>query len=42
VPVWSHYEQTAAVAERLHERADGWAEVLRVPFESHGADVVDV
>jgi homoserine kinase len=42
VLVWSHYEQTAAVAERLHERADGWAEVLRVPFESHGADVVDV
>ncbi|HEX5147130.1 MAG TPA: homoserine kinase [Conexibacter sp.] len=39
VLVWSHYEQTAAVAERLRERADGWADVLRVPFESQGADV---
>jgi homoserine kinase len=42
VLVWTHYEQTAAVAERLHERAEGWAEVLRVPFESQGADVVAV
>jgi homoserine kinase len=42
VLVWSHYEQTAAVAERLRERAAGWADVLRVPFESQGADVVDV
>jgi homoserine kinase len=39
VLVWSHYEQTAAVAERLRERAEGWADVLRVPFESQGADV---
>ena len=42
VLVWSHYEQTAAVAERLRDRADGWAEILRVPFESQGADVVAV
>ncbi|HKG03736.1 MAG TPA: homoserine kinase [Conexibacter sp.] len=42
VLVWSHYEQTAAVAERLRDRADGWADVLRVPFESQGADVVGV
>jgi homoserine kinase len=42
VLVWTHYEQTAAVAERLRERAQGWADVLRVPFESQGADVVDV
>lgn len=39
VLVWSHYEQTAAVAERVRERADGWARVMRVPFESQGADV---
>jgi len=39
VLVWTHYEQTAAVAQRLRERADGWAEVLRVPFEPQGADV---
>ena len=42
VLVWSHYEQTATVAERLRERADGWADVMRVPFESQGADVVGV
>lgn len=39
VLVWSHYEQTGAVAERLREHAAGWADVLRVPFEPHGADV---
>jgi homoserine kinase len=39
VLVWTHYEQTAAVTQRLRERADGWADVLRVPFESQGADV---
>jgi len=42
VLVWTHYEQTAAVAERLRDRAAGWADVLRVPFESQGADVVGV
>jgi homoserine kinase len=42
VLVWSHYEQTAAVAEALRARADGWAQVLRVPFETQGADVVEV
>jgi homoserine kinase len=39
VLVWTHYEATAAVAEQLHARADGWADVLRVPFEPQGADV---
>lgn len=39
VLVWTHYEQTAAVAERVRARADGWAEVMRVPFETQGADV---
>jgi homoserine kinase len=42
VLVWTHYEQTAAVAEHLRDRAHGWADVLRVPFESQGADVVHV
>jgi homoserine kinase len=28
---------TGAVADRLHERADGWAEVRRVPFTPVGA-----
>jgi homoserine kinase len=39
VLVWCHYEQTAAVVEALRREADGWADVLRAPFEPHGADV---
>jgi len=39
VLVWTHYEQTAHVAEQVRERAAGWADVLRVPFEPQGADV---
>jgi hypothetical protein len=27
------------VMDQLKRVADGWAEVLRAPFESHGADV---
>ncbi len=39
VLVWCHYEQTGAVVERLTREAEGWATVLRAPFESQGADV---
>jgi len=39
VLVWCHYEQTGAVMERLQAEADGWAAVLRAPFEPHGAGV---
>jgi homoserine kinase len=39
VLVWCTYEQTGAVIEQLRRAADGWAEVLRAPFESQGADV---
>ncbi len=39
VLVWTHYEQTGVVLGRLLERADGWADVIRAPFESQGADV---
>jgi len=39
VLVWTHYEQTGAVLGRLNALADGWADVIRAPFESHGADV---
>jgi homoserine kinase len=42
VLVWTHFEQTAIVSERLHERAEGWADVMRVPFETQGADVLEV
>ena len=39
VLVWSHFEQTGAVMERLGREAEGWAGVIRAPFESQGADV---
>ena len=39
VLVWCHYEQTGVVAEALIRRSAGWADVIRVPFESQGADV---
>jgi homoserine kinase len=39
VLVWSHYEQTGHVVEALNREVDGWARVIRAPFESQGADV---
>jgi homoserine kinase len=39
VLVWTHYEQTGAVVEALRREADGWADVIRAPFEPHGGDV---
>jgi homoserine kinase len=39
VLVWCHYEQTGGVVEGLRREAGGWAQVLRAPFESQGADV---
>jgi homoserine kinase len=36
---WCRYEQTGALVERLRRESDGWATVLRAPFESQGADV---
>jgi homoserine kinase len=39
VLVWCHYEQTAAVVGGLQREAEGWATVLRAPFETQGADV---
>jgi homoserine kinase len=39
VLVWCHYEQTAAVVRRLRDEAEGWATVVRAPFETQGADV---
>ena len=39
VLVWCFYEQTGAVAESLRSEIDGWAELLRTPFESQGAYV---
>ncbi len=39
VLVWCFYEQTGAVAEALRAEVEGWATLLRVPFESQGAYV---
>jgi homoserine kinase len=39
VLVWCHYDTTAGVVEALRREAEGWAQVMRAPFESQGADV---
>jgi homoserine kinase len=40
VLVWCFYEQTGAVAEALQREVEGWASVVRAPFEPQGAYVV--
>jgi homoserine kinase len=42
VLVWCFYEQTGAVAETLRAEIDGWAALLRTPFESQGAYVAEM
>ena len=39
VLVWCHLEQTPGVVAALRREADGWADVMRTPFEPMGADV---
>ncbi|MGA2927006.1 MAG: homoserine kinase [Solirubrobacteraceae bacterium] len=39
VLVWCQVEQTGAVTARLEAEAEGWATVIRMPFESQGAEV---
>ena len=39
VLVWCFYEQTGAVAEALRGEVEGWARLLRTPFEPQGAYV---
>jgi homoserine kinase len=39
VVMWSHFERTGGLIERLAGETRGWAAVMRVPFESQGADV---
>jgi homoserine kinase len=39
VLVWCHYETTAGVVDALRRETEGWAQVMRAPFESQGADV---
>jgi homoserine kinase len=40
VMVWCFYEHTGAVVEALRGEIEGWAELLRAPFEPQGAYVV--
>jgi homoserine kinase len=42
VLVWCFYEQTGAVAERLQRELDGWASLMRTPFEPQGAYVKEL
>jgi hypothetical protein len=37
--VWCFYEHTGAVVEALRPEVDGWARLLRTPFEVQGAFV---
>ncbi|HTA14283.1 MAG TPA: homoserine kinase [Solirubrobacteraceae bacterium] len=39
VLVWCFYEQTGAVVEALRPATEGWATLLRAPFEAQGAYV---
>jgi homoserine kinase len=39
VLIWCFYEQTGAVAEALADEVQGWAQLLRTPFEAQGAYV---
>jgi homoserine kinase len=36
---WVFFEQTGTLVARLREEASGWAEVQRINFVAHGADV---
>jgi len=39
---WCFYEQTGTVAEALGREVEGWAQVLRAPFEPQGAYVEEL
>ncbi len=40
VLVWSHFEQTSGLVAALRRETADWAEVMRVPFEGGGAEVL--
>jgi homoserine kinase len=42
VLVWTTWQDAGRVAEALGPRAAGWAEVRRLPFTPHGADVPEL
>jgi homoserine kinase len=42
VLVWCYWQSGAAVADALAERAEGWAEIRRIPFTPLGAEVTSL
>jgi homoserine kinase len=42
VLIWCFYEQTGAVLRALQPEVEGWASVIRAPFESQGAYVEEI
>jgi homoserine kinase len=42
VLVWTTWQEAGNVAEALEARCAGWAEVRRLPFSPHGADVPEL
>jgi homoserine kinase len=42
VLVWTTWQDAGKVAEALKDRCAGWAEVRRLPFSPHGADVPEL
>jgi homoserine kinase len=42
VLVWTTWQEAGGVAEALEARCAGWAEVRRLPFSPHGADVPEL
>ena len=42
VLVWTTWQEAGNVAEALEQRCSGWAEVRRLPFCPHGADVPEL
>jgi homoserine kinase len=39
---WTQADATGAVVKALAHAADGWAQVIRAPFEGQGADVIEL
>ncbi len=39
---WTQADMTGTVAEALRRESQGWADVIRTPFETQGADVLEM
>jgi homoserine kinase len=42
VLVWTTWQEAGNVAAALEQRCEGWAEIRRLPFSPHGADVPEL